>query len=111
MEHFRQKFRRHGVVARCDVEKFAGGQLYSAIQSGVESLARNLIQSKTRIGAGDRFKKFPTAIRRAAIEDDCFPSGECLFEQRIDSGLEKLPRVERRQQDGNARSVHVARFN
>src|SRR6266851_3687259 len=102
-QHFRQKFWRHSIVAGGDVEKFAGCQIKAAIECDIESLARNLMKSKSRIGASDRFKKFPRPIGRAAVENDRFPIGKCLVEQRIDSRLEKLPRVERRQQNRNLR--------
>src|SRR5437660_11168889 len=102
-QHFRQKLWRHSIVAGGDVEKFAGCQIEAAIERGIESLARNLMKSKSRIGASDRFKKFPSPIDRLAIENDRFPIGKCLVEQRIDSRLKKFPRVERREQNGNFR--------
>src|SRR5438067_7334512 len=57
-QHFRQKLWRHSIVAGGDVEKFAVCQIEAAIERGIESLARNLMKSKSRIGASDRFKKF-----------------------------------------------------
>src|SRR6266481_9906747 len=102
-QHFRQKFWRHSIVAGGDVEKFTGCQIQAAIERGIKSLTWNLMQSKPRIRRSDRFKKFPSPIGRLAIENDRFPIGKCLVEQRIDSRLKKFPRVERREQNGNFR--------
>src|SRR5260370_39749131 len=93
-QYFREKLWRHGIVAGRDVEKFAGCEIEAEIERGIKSLARNLMQPKPRIRRSDRLEKLPAAIGRLAIENDRFPIGECLVEQRIDSRLEKFPRVE-----------------
>src|SRR5260370_16854925 len=93
-QHFRQKFWRHGIVAGRDVEKFAGCQIEAAIERGIKSLARNLMQPKPRIRRSDRSEKLPAAIGRLAIENHRFPIGESLVQQMIASPSEKFPRVE-----------------
>jgi hypothetical protein len=89
------------------VEKFAGRKIETAVERRVKALAPNLMKPKTGIGAGDGFKKLPAPIGRLAVEDDRFPIGERLFEQGVDSRLEKFARVERGQQDRYFGSVHV----
>src|SRR5438128_5105480 len=77
-QHFRQKFWRHSIVAGGDVEKFAGCQIEAAIERGIKSIARNLMQPKPRIRRSERFKKFPSSVGRVAVEDYRFRSGTRL---------------------------------
>ena len=62
------------------MQKFASGKIEPAIERGIKSLAWNLMESKARIGFGDRLKKLPAAVGRLAVENDRFPIRERLFE-------------------------------